>query len=254
MASNGLVTNPSKTAFIIINLKDEQEAKEIKIGNALVKRDKSAKLLGMTFQDNLKWSQHINGKNGTISALNQRLFVIRRLKSSLSKKALCKVADSIFNSKIRYGLQLMGNDRFNSEDPQNQDILSLQKLQNKLLRTLYSVKLLDCVNTDTLLDNVKMLSVNRLNAQIKLTEGWKALNIEGNNLNIAKPKVNQNERGSRSVSQGTLKMTASTVITQNTFINDCKKVWNLSSIDIKNCKSLYTAKKAIKIFVNTLPM
>ena len=50
MASNGLVTNPSKTAFIIINLKNEQEAKEIRIGNSVVQREKSAKLLGMTFQ------------------------------------------------------------------------------------------------------------------------------------------------------------------------------------------------------------
>ena len=51
----------------------------------------------MTFQDNLGWSQHIRGKSGTILALNQRLFVIRRLKGSLSQMALCKVADSIFN-------------------------------------------------------------------------------------------------------------------------------------------------------------
>ena len=173
----------------------------------------------MTFQDNLGWSQHIRGKSGTILALNQRLFVIRRLKGSLSQMALCKVADSIFNSKIRYGLQLMGNVRTRFEDPQQQDLLSIQKIQNKLLQTLNNVKLIDRINTHTLLDNVKMLSVNRLNAQIKLTEGWKALNLEGNNLNIAKPQVNQNEQNSRSVTQGKLKLTASTSVTQNTFIN-----------------------------------
>ena len=113
----------------------------------------------------------------------------------------------------------MGNVRTRFEDPQQQDLLSIQKIQNKLLQTLNNVKLIDRINTHTLLDNVKMLSVNRLNAQIKLTEGWKALNLEGNNLNIAKPQVNQNEQNSRSVTQGKLKLTASTSVTQNTFIN-----------------------------------
>ena len=99
-----------------------------------------------------------------------------------------------------------------------------------------------------------MLSVNRLNAQIKLTEGWKALNSNVNNLNIVKPQVNPNERSSRSVSQGKLKLTAITNVTQNTYINDCKKMWNEAPLAIKNCKSLFTAKKAIKKYVNTLPV
>ena len=94
--------------------------------------------------------------------------------------ALCKVADSIFNLKIRYGLQLMGNVRTKNEDTQQQDLLTIQRLQNKLLRTLNNVKISDRINTDTLLDNVKMLSVNIINAQIKLTEGWKALNSDNN--------------------------------------------------------------------------
>ena len=135
--------------------------------------------------------------------------------------ALCKVADSIFNLKIRYGLQLMGNVRTKNEDTQQQDLLTIQRLQNKLLRTLNNVKISDRINTDTLLDNVKMLSVNRINAQIKLTEGWKTLNSDDNNLNITLPQVDPTERSSRSVTQGKLKLSASTSITQNTSINDC---------------------------------
>ena len=62
-----------------------------------------------------------------------------------------------------------------------------------------NVKISDRINTDTLLDNVKMLSVNRINAQIKLTEGWKTLNSDDNNLNITLPQVDPNERSSRSI-------------------------------------------------------
>ena len=54
--------------------------------------------------------------------------------------------------------------------------------------------------------------------------------------------------------KGIQKLTASSSVTQNTFINDCKKMWNLANEDIKNSKSLFTAKKTIKKFVNNLPV
>ena len=58
-----------------------------------------------TSNDNLKWSSQIFGK---LSSLNRRLFMVRRLKNSLNQKGLRKVAESLFISKLRYGLQLCG--------------------------------------------------------------------------------------------------------------------------------------------------
>ena len=51
----------------------------------MIKRVKSAKLLGMARPDNLKRREHINGKGGVISALIKRLFLIRRLKNAPTK-------------------------------------------------------------------------------------------------------------------------------------------------------------------------
>ena len=82
----------------------------------------------MTFQGNQKWNEHISGKGGVISALNQRLFTIKRLNNSINKKSLIKVADSIFNSKIRYGLQLMGKARISTEDSVETDFNTIQKV------------------------------------------------------------------------------------------------------------------------------
>ena len=83
----------------------------VNIGNVKVNRQSAAKLLGMKFEDNLKWSEHIHGKGGVIPSLNKRLFLLRRLKSQLNKQSLRKVAEAIFTSKIRYGLQLLGKVR-----------------------------------------------------------------------------------------------------------------------------------------------
>ena len=40
---------------------------------------------------------------------------------------------------------------------------------------------------------------------------------------------------------------------KKTFLNDAAHVWNVAPEAIKESKSLYTAKKAIKLFVQTLP-
>ena len=58
------------------------------------------------------------------------MFLLRRLNIQLNKKAMTKVADSIFNSKIRYGLQLMGKVRIQDEDGEMQkDLKSIQLMQ-----------------------------------------------------------------------------------------------------------------------------
>ena len=97
MASNGLIANPKKTAFVILNLKPESvEMCEILIGKEIVIQEKSAKLLGMRFESNQKWTEHIYGSGGLLSSLNQRLFFIRRLKNLVGLPALLKISDSLF--------------------------------------------------------------------------------------------------------------------------------------------------------------
>ena len=56
-------------------------------------------LLGITFGDNLKWKSQIYDKGGVIPSLNQRLFMIKRLKNSLNQEGLKKIEYIIFNSE-----------------------------------------------------------------------------------------------------------------------------------------------------------
>ena len=112
MASNGLVANPKKTTMLFLNVgKYITQNIKIKIGKDEITQVNHAKLLGITFDDNQRWNSQILGKGGILSALNQRLFVLRRLKNFVSLGSLKKVPDSIFTSKIRYGLQLLGKIR-----------------------------------------------------------------------------------------------------------------------------------------------
>ena len=73
---------------------------------------------------------------------------------------------------------LYGQVRLKEEDTQNQDIIAIQRIQNKLLRVINGVKLADKVSTINLLSNLGMLSINQVHAQMKMMEIWKALNVE----------------------------------------------------------------------------
>ena len=100
MASNGLVANPSKTALLFLNNKEKGEPVKITIGPATVTQEKSAKLLGLTLDDSQSWHTHFYGKGGVLSALNQRLFILRRMKNHLMSNGLRKVAESLFNNSF----------------------------------------------------------------------------------------------------------------------------------------------------------
>ena len=121
MASNGLVANANKTSLLILNCKPTTPTLSVTIGTDMVTRESNATLLGIRFQDNQQWSSYIHGKGGLLSALNSRIYIIRRMRSHLSNSSILKLVDGIFTSKIRYGLQLYGKVRMTEEDQQGKD-------------------------------------------------------------------------------------------------------------------------------------
>ena len=71
---------------------------------------------------------------------------------------------------------------------------------------------------------------------------------------IKKMEVAERERSSRSVSSVKLIEDGSSNISQMTFINDATRAWNKAPSITKSSNSVYSAKKAIKCFVKTLPV
>ncbi len=102
----------------------------------------------MTKDNDLKWRGHIYGKGGVLSSLKQRLFTIRRLSNNIHLKKLKEIADSIWTSKLRNGLQLYSEERTSNEQPTSQIMKELQKSQNKLLRVSDRIKITDMLYTN----------------------------------------------------------------------------------------------------------
>ena len=251
MASNGLVANPQKTSFILLNQKvRKDEIITITIGNEIDKQEKTVKLLGINEDCNQGWKTPIHGPGGIILSLNRRLFTLRRLRNHMSNEALLKLVDGLFMSKIRYGLQLLGKVRLIDSDPVNKDMECIQKVQNKLLRMLTKTSLMDMINTASLLKQANMMSVNQLNVQIKIQEIWKSLNIPDHPIQIARQTVNVDGPSTRASHDGRLIEKGFSCLAQKTCLNDAIRLWNKLPESVTKCDSFNQIKNKLNCLPN----
>ena len=126
--------------------------------------------------DSQKWNSQIYGKGGTLSSLSSRMFIIKRIQNQVGKKSIKKIVDSLYTSKLRYGLPLFGKIKWTETDTQEKWLTDLQLNQNKMLRHMNGSKISDRISTKSILEKFDILSVNQMNAQAKLLEIWKASN------------------------------------------------------------------------------
>ena len=123
-----------------------------------------------------------------------------------------------------------------------------------MFRLLNNTRISDKMNIVKLAQNLKMLSVNQINAQIKLTEMWKATNLKDYPIKLDKKDINEGQRSTRSNFRGDIVLQGKNDLCHTSFLYDASKNWNNASNVIKESTSLYKAKKEIKKNVSTLPL
>ena len=123
-----------------------------------------------------------------------------------------------------------------------------------MTRFLNGTYIKDQISTKTILNRLDLLSVNQMNPQIKLTEGWKISNIDNYPTKWALKSTAEDERTTRATSSKKVPESAKSKTTQSAYNNDAKKLWNKAPQSIKGSTSLQMAKKAIKTFVKSLPI
>jgi hypothetical protein len=68
------------------NKKENEGNKKIIVGDYQIQESKSTKLLVMMIDNDQIWKSHFCGKGGLLSALNQRLFMVKRMSNHVSKR------------------------------------------------------------------------------------------------------------------------------------------------------------------------
>ena len=96
--------------------------------------------------------------------------------------------------------------------------------------------------------------VNQLAAEIKLTETWKSINIEGCPIKLEPYKTNKTgtEYELRPQTNRVFKDDARLLVSQSSFNIDAAKVWNKAPEEVKKAVTLAEAKRKIKSFCKSL--
>ena len=93
-----------------------------------------------------------------------------------------------------------------------------------------------------------------MNAQIKLFEMWKSINLKGFPLKTEKRLLNEKGHKTRSYNYDNMIEPDWKPNTLKSFISDATRLWNQSPTIIKNCDTVHAVKKAIRNYVEALPM
>ena len=113
------------------------------------------------------------------------------------------VAESIFNSKLRYGIALYLNPVYEKEDVKARTLTTearkLQVIQNDMLRMAFGYKPQDMMNMEKLRKEIGMFSVNQMNMYHVYIETFNIINYGSSNKIQEKwmpdePRVYSNRR------------------------------------------------------------
>ena len=123
-----------------------------------------------------------------------------------------------------------------------------------MARLLNNKTLIDKVQTSVLLDKANLLSVNQINAKIKIIEMWKVMNVEGYPLQVSLNQEKSEHVTTRAMTKKMPIEIGNTILKSKTCVGDAIRLWNLAPSSIHNCTNLYSLKKCTKAFVKTLPI
>ena len=84
--------------------------------------------------------------------------------------------------------------------------------------------------------------VGMINAQIKIQEIWKALNIQDYPIKIERQTVKDGVTVTRACSNGRLVEGGKSCISQKTCLNDAIRIWNQLPINVTQCLSFNQVK------------
>ena len=98
-----LAANESKTKFVMFGRGREEE---IRVGSTPICESEKEELLGFIYNKSLTWKDHLEHME---AELRKRIGVIRRLSWHLPTFVLTKMIEPIFSSKLRYGIEMIGN-------------------------------------------------------------------------------------------------------------------------------------------------
>ena len=242
---NNLVNNSEKAA-ILYNTKGRGGKITIHgIGGETLESVQSEKLLGLHINSDFEWSNHIDK---VCIELKKRIGILNRIKNRVPREKLIMISEAIFNSLIRYGVSVYLNPVFDEEDLKlkrmSKNMVVLQTLQNRMLRSVLGLKKEDHVNMINTRRKLNMMSVNQICIYHTLLETYNILrNLASEEINSKWKDTNDKKYSLRSISKNVLKVPEKPVPKCLGFTYNAAKLFNMLPIDVREI----TNENAFKI-------
>ena len=248
LSNNKLKLNQEKTQFLVMATNQRRKAKdisvEIRTNNETIKPVKTAKLLGVEIQDDLKWSQYILlSDNSLVRQLTSRLSAIKLVCGAASFKERLMMTNGLFCSKLIYQICLWGG----AEDYLLQ---SLQKVQNRAVR--FVAKSRENPSLSLMFRSCGWLNVRQLVFYHSNVLIHKVL-LTSQPQYIHERLPTEFTCNTRLAASNSLRVAltkrANLSLTGNSFINRSIKSYNLIPAELRQLTSLTTFKSKLKIWV-----
>ena len=215
-ASNELVANPTKTAFLLFRPTSRIESEyQVKVGGAIIREAVSERVLGIQVKRNLEWDDHVTK---VLSKMSHGLATLRQLQGILRRQALQSVSEGIVMSHLRYGMSvyLSGEIRLAPSDPIGSNLKKLQTKQNDAMRLVLNKKRKDLTPREDLLKQCNLKAVNQMAAEAVIMETWRAFSYNIDSIR------NSYQRNKCSRCEGLLRTSKE----PKSFISKSAKLWN----------------------------
>lgn len=232
LTENRLSLNMSKTNFIIFSNTSNQPYNKLYTKFGTLDRVENIKYLGITIQENLKFSLHINEIVNKLNTANNIIFILRQY---LSKQTLLKIYYALAYPHLIYCISCWAI-TFKTE------LNRIKVAQNNILRTILFKKKLDHTRNTWLYNDLKLQNLDQTIATRMLIDY-----VQYSKESLSHPYNTRNKTMSN-VFMHYYKTNKG----KKTFSNTAAKLYNTLPIDLKTLENKPIYKSKIKTYINNI--
>ena len=245
--NNNLVNNSDKAA-ILYNSRGKSDAITVEgVGGESISSTESEKLLGLHINSSFEWSTHVEKM---VIKLKQRVGLLKRIKKRIPKDKLNIIAESIFNSKIRYGIAVYLTPIFDREEVKMEKLpphtKDLQIVQNSMVRVILGLKQANHVNMSEVRKKIGMFSVNQMAVYHTVMEVYNIINRKASDQLQGKLIKHEGKHSERSAANNDLYVPEKPLKRCTGFSYIGPKLYNMIPKRIKEAKTADEFKDRLK--------
>lgn len=228
LKNNKILINYNKSKFIIFSHRKNVIINSLKVGSSEIYSADNIKFLGMVIDKNLKFRDHVNVISNKIS---KTIGLIYRLNDIFPMNILRALYHTLVLPYIYYGIEVW----YGGPDSVSNRIVVLQK---KIVRAMNNLSFNS--HTHSFFSDMNILKVHEIYLMCLGTYMYK------NNVKFtAASDIHEHNTRNR---DGFIAPRYNLSVTQNSWKYQSIKLWSSLPNDVKNCKSIFKFKRALKSF------